>query len=700
MATFETGKYQDILDELVTVSDQDVLTHAQATAANDTTVIATDFSFALLEATHDIIKGNEIEAAEETASAFVDLQYFYPIEQAEEEEDDDEEEFLDDPMEQCPEPESHVSPVAQQKFENDLIASTESPKAEVDAPITDLSSILQIGQSQSPLPSPARSPPPSPPEEVTRTIDYDSLLPPPSPPPPPPPPALLLPPPPAPSIPVAAAAEIPNVFESASSTARPARIIFEPILSPLNSPSPIKPSAADEMILDSGCLENSLSDKCDPLNNDQIEELLGGTTKDPYDILDQHDNASVQKPAPADDLDDLIEPMEEPTEKVLEKNYYHYQKVYQDTLKKTPEEQYSPIPCVKLKLNSIYPKEKKERPPSPVLVCEAVRPPLKIKIRTKLPMPSSPKKAPLRSPSPPPPPPPPSEPLVPKLKIRKPIKKQKRKKAPSNIDDELEREAKRSLKTEYAGLTRFEQKLAERYNQQASSHLHLSGMPSENDDSSFLPNLMIKQDTPPTAESKIHVTSPPVHPPPHLPLPPPAHHPTKKYSHLFNGHHEASANNMFITPPPDTDSNVQPHAGDSHDYHPKPKKVKKHNASSSFNKECYPAARKSHHEPQLLLPPPPLPPPPPPPSQAAAMHMDPYAQSYHHFNSRNSSFFHFPFANPYINPHPPSAPAHYHPHSVKYHHPTHAYPPHQPQFNYHPHAQRQPHYHNANYMRK
>ncbi|CAF5007690.1 unnamed protein product, partial [Rotaria socialis] len=38
VATYESVKYQDILDDLVTVTDQDVLSHVQAAAANETTV--------------------------------------------------------------------------------------------------------------------------------------------------------------------------------------------------------------------------------------------------------------------------------------------------------------------------------------------------------------------------------------------------------------------------------------------------------------------------------------------------------------------------------------------------------------------------------------------------------------------------------------------------------------------------------------
>ncbi|CAF0839062.1 unnamed protein product [Rotaria sp. Silwood1] len=655
VATYESVKYQDILDDLVTVTDQDVLSHVQAAAAaNDTTVISSDFSFALLEATNEIIKTTEIPGAEETASAFVDLQYFYPIEQ--------EQELLQKQLEQCDQKEEQeTSVILEEKYTNEIISSAESPKSDENPTITDLTSIIQINQTHSP--SPIK-------EETAPTIDYDALLPPPPPPPSPPPPPL----------PTTTTPEFPTSFENIS---RKACIIFEPILSPTNSLSPIHPpspinalssikSSQDEMILDSGCLVNSFIEKSNTLNNDQIEELLNETSNNQYEIIENQGHTSPATDLTIENLDQLVEQIEQPIKKVLEKNFYHYQKLYHENLKRKPKEQYSPIPSVKLKLHSIYPKHKTKRKPcsSPVRLAEDVRPPLKIKIRTKLPPPPPPLSPPPPLPPPPPPvtPPPISKekPSVPKIKIRKPIKKPKRKKASTpSIDDQLEHEAKLSLKTEYAGLTRFEQSLAQLYHRQSSPDTQIPPTPGENEDLTILPN---KQDTPPTNETKLNSTSPLNH--------------NKKLSHLLNYDDEPLNNNTFITPPPDIDINVQQQKT-SNDIYQNSKKNKKSQQNSFINREYYSLSRNT----QVL-----------PRSQPPSMHIDPYTQSYHHFDPRTTPFFNFPFHNPFMNPHPTTASTHFHHNSMKYHYPTHSYPTHQQQYSYHPHLQSQQQYNNSNYM--
>ncbi|CAF1221352.1 unnamed protein product [Adineta ricciae] len=735
VATYESVKYQDILDDLVTVTDQDVLSHVQAAAAaavNETTVIATDFSFALIEATNEIIKTTEIQGAEETASAFVDLQYFYPtIEQ--------EQELLQKQLEQCeqkvelqpePEPESLPVPavILEDKFDNEINSTADSPKSEDNSAITDLASILQINQTHST----------SPVKETSSVIDYDAFLPPPTPSPPPAPtppvqpvlqspsllhqPTLSLPPvPPTPTATTTPTTVTIDFLPIPEQSSRKACIIFEPILSPTNPLSPMMPSspiksAENELVLDSGCLTSSSSiEKSNPLDTDQIEELLNeAPNKNPYDMIENHVQAASPSPSPSpspppaidtsDNLDHLIEPVDEPPKKILEKNFLHYQQIYQDSQKKTtPQEQYSPIPSVKLKLNSIYPKPKKKRKispsptaspapeseptptpaPAPVLVCENVRPSLKIKIRTKLPSPPSLSKEEEEEPPPPPP--------AVKIKIRKPIKKPKRKK--SSIDDQLDREAKLSLKTEYAGLTRFEQPLAQLYRTQSSPDTRVPPTPGENEDIPLLPN---KQDTPPTNEFKsVNSTTPP-------------ENQMKKMAHLLNYDDEPLNNNTFITPPPEIDT----HAHHHHHYQQQqqqqqrkasndieqqsPKKMKKSKQSSFHSKEYYSTSRKSEHLPQPPAPPPPI------------HHMDPYAQPYHHFDTRTAPFFNFPFPNPFMNPHaaappPPPPPSnHFHHNSMKYHYPTHSYPAHhhQQQFPYHPHLQRQQQYNNTNYMCK
>lgn len=681
VATYESSKYQDILDDLVTVTDQDVLSHVQAAVAGNET---TDFSFALLEATNEMMKTTEIEGAEEAASTFVDLQYFYPIEQ--------EQELLQKQLEQCQEKQPEIEPEEdededdddQDDDDEDLLPPNDSPKSvDDDNPtITDLTSILQISQARSPptmkQPTPPslppakidfKIPPPEPSSVPTAKINFDSLLPlePPPPLPPPPPTTIdynsLLPPelpsvptskmdfstllPPEPPAPVV---EMPPVPEP---TSRKACIIFEPILSPAQD---------DELVLESGCVPNSSIEKPNSLDNTQLEELLNDpqenhleefypdqTEDHSYEIIENQGQASSPINTPVDNLDHLIEQIEQP---IVEKTSFHYEKIADESEKKKSSEQCSPIPSVRLKLKSIYPKVKKKRKhsPSPVPLDENLRPPLKIKIRAKLPSPPPS----IKEPSPPPLPP------LPKIKIRKPIKKIKRsKKSPPSIDDQLESEAKLASKTEYAGLTRFEQSLAQRYHQQQTSpDTRIPPTPGENEDITFISN---QQDTPPTM---INATSPV--------------NPNKKLSHLFNYDGESLNNNTYITPPPENEANVQQQKC-SQPISQSPKKTKKSHQNSSNKKEFYSTSKRSQ-----MLPPPPNQPP---------IHMDPYGQPFHHYDPRTAPFFNFSFPNPFLNPH--STPPHFHQNPMKYHYPTHQQP-----FSYHPHLQRPPPYNNPNYMRK
>ena len=607
--------------------------------------MSNDFSFTLLEATNDIMKTTEIPCAEETASAFVDLQYFYPIEQ--------EQELLQKQLEECEqkqeqeqEKEYESSVALRQGFQSDLISSAESPKSNENPTITDLTSIIQINQRCSP----------SPVKETTSTVDYDVLLPPPSSPPPPPPP------PPAPT-------GFPPLFENNS---RKACIIFEPILSPTNSPSPLKPSSPiklseDEMILDSGCLTNSSIEKSNVLSSDQIEELLSETSSNQYEVIEKQGHTSPPTNVIIDNLDHLIQQVEQSPKKVLEKNFYHYQKLYHESLKKQPKEQYTPIPAVRLKLYSIYPKHKKKRKSSPLLnsTSENTRPPLKIKIRTKLAALSPPPLLPPALPAP-------SavskeESALPKVKIRKPIKKTKRKKSSTpSIDDQLEHEAKISLKTEYAGLTRFEQSLAQLYHQHSSPDTQIPPTPGENEDLAVLPH---KQDTPPTNETKFNSTSP--------------LNQTKKLSHLLNYDDEPLNNNTFITPPPDIDVNIQQQKA-ANESHQSPKKAaKKPHKNPLINRKHYSLSSTTRRMEILSR------------SQPPSMHMNPYSQPYHQFDPRTTPFFNFPFPNPFMNAHSSTPSTHFHPTSMKYHYPTH-----QQQYSYHTHLQSQQQYNSSNYMCK
>ena len=572
VATYESVKYQDILDDLVTVTDQDVLSHVQATV-NETN----DFSFALLEATNE----TAIEVPEN------DLQYFYPIEQ--------EQELLQKQLEQC-------------EQDKDLTLN-DSPKAEDTADITDLTSILQINQTRSPSP-------------IKETMDFPTL---------PPVPTEILPPSPITTV------EAPPVPMETNS--RKARILFEPILSPMQ----------DEVVIESGRVPDTTHDQSSSPLPTQIEELLNepsAPVENPYEIIENQGQTTTSTDvAAADNLDELIEQIEEPTKEILEKNFFHYQKVYQENLKKKPTEQYEPIPSVKLKLKSIYPKDKRESSsPSPVTICENVRPPLKIKIRTKLPSPPKQEEE--------------TQPPLPKIKIRKPIKKTKRPKdSPPSLDEQIETEAKLSLKTEYAGLTRFEQSLAQLYHQQSSPDTRIPPTPGEIEDIN-----LHKQDTPPTAAASMNNSS-------SSPI-----NSNKKLTHLLNYDDEPLNNNTFITPPPENEANIQ-QTKNSNQITQSPKKMKKSHQNAMQRKDYQP-------------------PPPSAPSQSQ-MHIDPYSQSFHPFDPQASPFFNFPFSNPFINPH--STPTPFHQNSMKYHYPTH-----QQSYSYHhhPHLQRQQQYNNPNYMCK
>ena len=832
VATYESVKYQDILDDLVMVTDQDALRHAQAAAADDPTIESTDFSFALLEATNEIIKSTNIQLIEETPTTFNELQYFYPIEQ--------EQELLQKQLENCQDKEQEMITnqqpiVVLEKLQSDILATADNNKdfqddSIMNTSITDLSSIIQFQSEDSPshhetsttdLITPIRSTKTISKSPVnTHQIDFDSLL---------------------PStkffdndqtntyspISDTLALSSNSVKQTTDSPSKPC-ILFEPISSPSNSSSPLK-SSQNEMIIDSGRLDELDLEKSDSINNDHvIEDLLRDTTDNQYEIIEKQGQTLIKNHLIVDNVDQLIEQIEPATTDpkrchLIEHTFNRYQQKYhlnlqhqQDSPLKKPEEQLLTIPPVKLKLNSIYQqnssrKKNKQKSPSPSPPRQtndeqpSERPPLKITIRTKLPPPP-----PSSSP-----PPIPSEDTIENKKIRKTKKaKSHHHHHNNNNNNNKKKTVADRLETEYAGLTRFERPLAQLYRQQSpptpdetlpKDEIPLSSPPplpiQSESQTSTIPHsgfIIDEEQTPPSSITSIeHKQSPP----------PLLINQTKNeklqinYSHLYNydNNTEHQNNNTYITPPPEIDLNSQQQqkshssyenfcqftnnspnkkkhhhrkssvtsstsskslptadyaidtqalepvsptplstskqkhiqnqssASSSSNYndisppyfdHQQQRQMKDHysrKSSSSSNRSSKPTASQMYQPSRSLsnhnyrttqeqgLIPPILPPPPPP------MHLDPYAQSYHHFAPRTAPppFFNFPFPHPFLNPHSTTTtPSHFHHHSMKYHHPhhhhpSHAYSTHQQQYPYHPHLQRQQQqYNNSNYMCK
>jgi hypothetical protein len=836
VATYESVKYQDILDDLVMVTDQDALRHAQAAAAGDPTVVTTDFSFALLEATNEMIKNTNIEIVEGNSSGFTEIQYFYPMEH--------EQELLQKQLENCQDKQQDILHDQQpivilERLQSQIIASVDLTKnvlneSVINTSIADLSSILQYQSIQSPSPNDISTTELVTPIRPTKpkSPDFSSLL----------PSSNLY-----DNDPVLTYSPISDTLALSSSSLvqqlRPTEttgspkpcILFEPISSSSNPSSPLK-SSQNEMIIDSGRLDDLHPVKSDLINNDEeIEELLRDTTTKQYEIIENQGQTLMKNDVIIDDVDQLIDQIE-PSEidpkrtELLEQTFSRYQEKYQLNLQRQHElssiksqEQSQIIPPVKLKLNSIYsdknstkkkkrksssltPKDQIDDKRSPAELRE--RPPLKITIRTKIPTAISS-----------------SDETIQNKNIRK--KKKKRShhhhhyQSDHNNNNNHHHHQKKAktivdrLETEYAGLTRFEQPLAQLYHRQSpptpdeillkddnhslSVPPPLSQSESQSTSTTLHSGFIIDEQTPPSSiTSNEHKQSPPP-----LLITQTKNEKLKiNYSHLFDydNNHEHQNNDTYITPPPEIDLNPQQKANSYENFcslsnspnkkkhhhrkssiasssssksltntdyaidsqalepvSPTPIPTTKHkhsqnpstssvsyndtsppyfehqqqkqmrdyysrksssvsSSSSSSNRssrttpsQIYSQSRSlSNHsyrksqEPPPLLPPV-LPPPPPP------MHLDPYAQPYHHAFAPQAvppPFFNFPFPHPFLNAHPTpaSAPAHFHHHPMKYHHhhhhPSHGYPTHQQQYSYHPHLQRQQQYNNSNYMCK
>ncbi|CAF4715662.1 unnamed protein product [Rotaria sp. Silwood1] len=586
VATYESVQYQDILDDLVMVTDQDALRHAQATAIDDPSVVSTDFSFVLLEAANEIMKNTNIQIVEENPTAFTELQYLYPIEQEQTNLETQLETYQNkqqNETEQQQQQQLHQQPIViLEKLQSEILQSTNLTENVLNDSIND---ILQYNQIHSPtdheqstieLITPIKSFSndrlTKSPLSLTHTYNHEQT---------------------SSYSPISDTLAISiKSLQQQTQSIEPlikSSTMFELISSPSNPSSPIH----KEIILDSGHLNELNYDKIDSLNNnhdnnDEIEELLRETTNNnnnisQYEIIENQGQTSIKNPIIIDNIDKLIEQIEpsliitntKQTE-LFEQTFLRYQEKYYLNLK---HQQYLQlknltIPIVRLQLpiQNFFIKELEEQSPEQPIEQEQIeRPPLKITIRTKLPKINS------------------LEDKVQNKKIHK-IKKKKsyhhqyKKKSNNNNNNDNDNNNNK-LETEYAGLTRFEQPLAQLYHQPSPptsaetviSKTEILTSPlstSQQNDlqtptTSVHSGFMINEQTPPSSiiSSIEHKQSPP----------PLLINQTKNeklntnYSHLLNydnnnntnddddnddHHHHHQNNNTFITPPPEIDINL------------------------------------------------------------------------------------------------------------------------------------------------
>ena len=407
VATYESTKYQDILDDLVMFTDQDVLSHAQAEAASDPSIISADFTLALIEATNAVMKDANIQVLDSITNVFSEVQYLYP--------DEHEQELIQQQIEQISQDQilnvdEQRSMVILQELQSELITDIELTKTTVDetttnSTINDLSSLLQMDSclvspektttsetttiaittteeaietavsSESvttDLVTPVRPTKTinhitiagSPTREVLQ-IDYDTLLP--------------------PEVPVQ---KITPLFDHSTiasyspisrgpglqsmenipelqTTVSKSSIVFETRPSPPASKSPMM-RESQEIIIDSGCLKQFESEEmhspCQPVD---IEDLLFDKPIDPYDLIEQHAITSSTVDPKTNENDQLMEDIPSMNEHSKEiptfvRTYHRYQEKYllklqrdkEKSMKKSQEKSLT-IPSVKLKLHSI-----------------------------------------------------------------------------------------------------------------------------------------------------------------------------------------------------------------------------------------------------------------------------------------------------------------------------------------------------------
>ena len=233
VATYESTTYQDILDDLVMVTDHDALSHAQAAAASDPSMVSAEFSLALLAATNEMIKETPIEVLNDTTDASNPLQYFYPVE-------------ADKPTENNAE----QPPTTTTVLDESLLNTDLSSLLELETP-ADPSSITEVAP-KSPLPE-------------SEPIDFDTLLPAPS------------------------QSKLPPSFDhdlTYSPLSDTLALSFNSLPQLLQPTNVAEPPAA-EVVIDSGRLDQfASSEKALPASEGMIEDLLGELPKDPYEMIE------------------------------------------------------------------------------------------------------------------------------------------------------------------------------------------------------------------------------------------------------------------------------------------------------------------------------------------------------------------------------------------------------------------------------
>lgn len=255
------------------VTDQDALQHAQAAAADDPSIVTADFPFTLLETTPDAPQASAAQVTEQPT----DLPEIYSTEQQQQEPPQVQTEVLP----------SHQPIVVLEKLQSDVLASTTISKDLLETSIlntssVDLVTVLQLEATQSSDPSSTVTST----TESSQPIDFDALLPP------------------------------LNVTTSDTSACAAA--------------------AAEEMIIDSGHLDQLTSDLSTlSTREDVVEDLLRDTdATESYEIVENQGQAIVENPVIVDNIERLIEQIEprRADSQLLERTFSRYQQKYQSNL--------------------------------------------------------------------------------------------------------------------------------------------------------------------------------------------------------------------------------------------------------------------------------------------------------------------------------------------------------------------------------
>ncbi|CAF4150930.1 unnamed protein product [Rotaria socialis] len=652
VATYETVKYQDILDDLVMVTDQDALQHAQATAASDPSIDSTDFSLELLEAANEIMKNTNIQIVEENSSTFTELQYFYPIEQ--EQANLEKQLKTNQSIEKNLPHDDQQSIVILENLQSEIMTSTSLIQNNLEKSITntsinDLSFMLEFDQAHSPITDHDRSTtnlitPIRPTKNISHLLSLNS------PPPPPPPPLIIT----TttnnnnndinidshlilsntfdnnPTIsysPISDTLAISsNSLQQQLQTIEPLTIssnslqqqlqTIEPLTKssitfdskslPSNPSSPLKCSY-QEMIIDSGRLDESNYDKFNYLNNNDyaIEELLRDTTDNPYEIMENQGQTFVRNLESVDNFDELIEQIEisQATNPKRVQSFEdlfsryqekHYLKLkHEQNLSSRKFKQQPIISTVELKLFSEQISIKENEPNSPlsskITDQESIEhPALNIKIQTKEPSPIS---------------------VEDKIQDKK-IRKAKKQKSHHHHHHHHQKRKSTNEQSECAGTTSVEQPLLQLYSQPspltpaetiAKDEISTSPLPAtqqselESLSTNIHSGFMINEQTPPSSITSMgHKQSPP----PLLINQTKTEKLNMNYSHLFNydnnnnnnnntdnNTNDHQNNNTFITPPPESDNNISQQKSNTYEnfsqFSNSPNKKKRHHRKSS-----------------------------------------------------------------------------------------------------------------------